>query len=100
MGALEIRMSSQNLKPLGNFRMPELDTGAAKMWDAQARAAERAAAAARTAGMAEVEGISRRGRIVADTLGHLGKRSVEIPETGISVPAGSSKRAVASRSRS
>lgn len=78
MGALEIRMSSQNLKPLGNFRMPELDTGAAKMWDAQARAAERAAAAARTAGMAEVEGISRRGRIVADTLGHLGKLAMEL----------------------
>ena len=78
MGALEIRMSSQNLKPLGSFRMPELDTGAARMWDAQARAAQAAAQAIHTAGMAKVDGIARRGQIVANTLGNLGKLAMDL----------------------
>ena len=85
MGMLEIRRSSAQVKPLGDFKMPELRTGAAEAWSAHARAAQSAASAAREAGMAAVRGISERGQIVADafgsvgeTVGKLGKLAQEI----------------------
>lgn len=80
MGALEIRQAKENLRPLGSFRMPELNNGAERAWDAQAAAAMKAADAARTAGMATVQGISRRGQIVADTLQGLGKLAFDFAE--------------------
>ena len=78
MGMLEIRRASAQLNSLGQFRMPELDNGSARAFAAQAEAAKTAAAAARAAGAATVEGISRRGQIVARTLGDLGKMAVEL----------------------
>ena len=78
MGMLEIRRSSARLDSLGSFRMPELDNGSARAFAAQAEAAKSAAAAARVAGQATVEGISRRGQIVARTLHDLGKMAVEL----------------------
>ena len=59
MGMLEIRRSSARLNNLGSFRMPELDNGSARAFAAQAEAAKSAAAAARVAGHAAMEGISR-----------------------------------------
>lgn len=78
MGMLEIRRNSERLNNLGSFRMPELDNGSARAFAAQAEAAKSAAAAARVAGSATIEGISRRGQIVARTLGDLGKMAVEL----------------------
>lgn len=78
MGMLEIRRSSERLDRLGSFRMPELDNGSARAFAAQAEAAKSAAAAARVAGSAEVEGIHRRGQIVARTLGDLGRMAIEL----------------------
>ena len=78
MGMLEIRRSSARLNNLGSFRMPELDNGSARAFAAQAEAAKSAAAAARVAGHAAMEGISRRGQIVARTLGDLGRMAVEL----------------------
>ena len=77
MGMLEIRKSSARLESFGQFRMPELDNGSARAFAAHAEAAKSAAAAARVAGQATVEGISRRGQIVARTLGHLGRLAVD-----------------------
>lgn len=77
MGALEIRRSSAQLNSVGQFRMPELDNGSADAFQEQARAAQTAAAAARTAGMSAVDGISRRGQIVARTLGSLGEMAMD-----------------------
>ena len=74
---LEIRRASAQLHNLGSFRMPELDNGSARAFAAQADAAKSAAAAARVAGQATVEGISRRGQIVARTLGDLGRMAVD-----------------------
>ena len=78
MGALEIRRASENLKPIGSFRMPELDTGASKAFTAQANAAKAAADAARVVGSATIHGIMDRGRIVSRTLGHLGEIAMEV----------------------
>lgn len=78
MGMLEIRRSSARLNNLGQFRMPELDNGSARAFAAQAEAAKSAAAAARVAGHAKMEGIMRRGQIVARTLGDLGRMAVEL----------------------
>jgi hypothetical protein len=78
MGMLEIRRSSAKLNNLGSFRMPELDNGSARAFAAQAEAAKSAAAAARVAGHAKMEGIMRRGQIVARTLGDLGRMAVEL----------------------
>ena len=78
MGMLEIRRSSARLDSLGGFRMPELDNGSARAFAAQAEAASRAAAAAGVAGRAKVEGIARRGQIVARTLGDLGRLAIDL----------------------
>lgn len=78
MGALEIRRASENLKPIGSFRMPELDTGASKAFTAQANAAKAAADAARVVGSATIHGIMDRGRIVSRTLGHLGEIAMDV----------------------
>ena len=78
MGKLEIRRATERLDNLGGFRMPELDNGSARAFAAQADAAKTAAAAAGIRGRAEMEGISRRGQIVARTLGDLGRMAVEL----------------------
>ena len=80
MGTLEIRQSSASVRPLGSFRMPELDNGASSGFEAQARAAQAAANAARVAGEATVHGIARRGQIVANTLEGLGKLALEFAD--------------------
>lgn len=80
MGTLQIRPSSERLRDLGQFRMPELDTGAAHFHEAQARAALSAANAAATAGRAAVHGIASRGQVVARTLGTLGKLAMDFAE--------------------
>lgn len=80
MGTLQIRPSSERLKDLGQFRMPELDTGAAHFHEAQARAALSAATAAATAGRAAVHNIASRGQVVARTLGTLGKLALDFAE--------------------
>ena len=80
MGTLEIRQSSASVRPLGSFRMPELDNGASSGFEAQARAAQAAANAARVAGEATVRGIARRGQIVANTLEGLGKLALEFAD--------------------
>lgn len=80
MGTLEIRPASERLRDLGQFRMPELDTGAARFHEAQARASLSAANAAATAGRAAVHGIASRGQVVARTLGTLGRLALDFAE--------------------
>lgn len=80
MGTLEIRPSSERLRDIGQFRMPELDTGAAHFHEAQARAALSAASAAATAGRAAIAGITRRGQVVNETLQHLGRLALDFAE--------------------
>lgn len=78
MGQLEIRRSSARLNNLGQFRMPELDNGSARAFEAQANAAKAAADAAGMKGRAEAAGLSRRGQIVNETLQHLGRLAIDL----------------------
>lgn len=78
MGKLEIRRAKERLDNLGSFRMPELDNGSAKAFAAISDTARSAANAAGIRGRAAMEGISRRGQIVARTLGDLGRMAVEL----------------------
>ena len=78
MGKLEIRRAKERLDNLGSFRMPELDNGSAKAFAAISDTARSAASAAGIRGRAAMEGISRRGQIVARTLGDLGRMAVEL----------------------
>lgn len=80
MGTLDIRQSSEGVRGLGQFRMPELGSGAAGAFEAQSRAALAAADAARTAGRAATEGIARRGQIVAHTLEGLGRLALDFAD--------------------
>lgn len=78
MGTLEIRRASAQVKGLGTPRMPELETGASAAWAARARAAQAAAEAARVRGHAAINGITARGRIVAQTARQLGDLAMDI----------------------
>lgn len=78
MGQLEIRRSSAQLNSLGQFRMPELDNGSGRVFEAQANAAKAAADAAGVKGRAAIAGITRRGQVVNETLQHLGRLAVDL----------------------